>query len=152
MPCLYFISLTSLVRSITVILFRLRKEPMIRFSENFQTNNLNKKFQFLILLYSTVYFFIRRVCWMYINGYRFLLLVITILEGTFLCDANDLITIFIVLECFKCFNLYSYLLYGYIKKNIQTNETTTKYLVIGGQTLLFWFMVSLAYMVSPQRD
>jgi NADH:ubiquinone oxidoreductase subunit 2 (subunit N) len=70
----------------------------------------------------------------------------------FLCGANDLITIFIVLECFKCFGLYSYLLYGYIKKNIRTNEVTIKYLLIGGQTLLFWFMVSLDYMVSPQRD
>ena len=57
-----------------------------------------------------------------------------------------------VLEYFKCFGLCSYLLYGYIKKNIWANKATTKYLLIGGQSLLFWFMVFLDYIVSLQRD
>jgi len=47
---LYFISSTSLVMSITTLLFRWREEPMIAFSGNFQTNNFNEIFQFLILL------------------------------------------------------------------------------------------------------
>ncbi|KAJ8419216.1 hypothetical protein Cgig2_032370 (chloroplast) [Carnegiea gigantea] len=61
-PWLYFISSTSLVMSITALLFRWRKEPMISFSGNFQTNNFNEIFQFLILLCSTLsYSSIRRV-------------------------------------------------------------------------------------------
>ncbi|RYR53088.1 hypothetical protein Ahy_A06g027977 [Arachis hypogaea] len=50
----YLISSTSLVMSITAILFRWGEEPMISFSGNFQTNNFNKIFQFLILLCSTL--------------------------------------------------------------------------------------------------
>nr|YP_009186077.1 NADH dehydrogenase subunit 2 [Gynochthodes nanlingensis]YP_009186094.1 NADH dehydrogenase subunit 2 [Gynochthodes nanlingensis]ALO71397.1 NADH dehydrogenase subunit 2 [Gynochthodes nanlingensis]ALO71415.1 NADH dehydrogenase subunit 2 [Gynochthodes nanlingensis] len=53
-PWLYFISSTSLVMSITALLFRWREEPMISFSGNFQTNNFNEIFQFLILLCSTL--------------------------------------------------------------------------------------------------
>ncbi|KAF8034801.1 hypothetical protein BT93_C0962 [Corymbia citriodora subsp. variegata] len=49
-PWFYFISSTSLVMSITALLFRWREEPMIIFSGNFQTNNFNEIFQFLILL------------------------------------------------------------------------------------------------------
>ncbi|MFQ6648258.1 hypothetical protein Gotur_020804 [Gossypium turneri] len=57
----------------------------------------------------------------------------------YLCDANDLITIFVAPVCSS---LCSYLLFGYIKKKVFSNEATTKYLVMGGATLLFWFMVS----------
>ncbi|XBH56212.1 hypothetical protein VPH35_078107 [Triticum aestivum] len=44
----YFISSTSLVISITALLFRWREEPIISFSGNLQTNNFNEIFQFLI--------------------------------------------------------------------------------------------------------
>uniref|UniRef100_A0A453T0S9 NAD(P)H-quinone oxidoreductase subunit 2 N-terminal domain-containing protein n=1 Tax=Aegilops tauschii subsp. strangulata TaxID=200361 RepID=A0A453T0S9_AEGTS len=37
------------VISITALLLRWREEPIISFSGNFQTNNFNKIFQFLIL-------------------------------------------------------------------------------------------------------
>ena len=47
----------------------------------------------------------------------------------FLCGANDLITIFVALECFS---LCSYLLSGYTKKDVLSNEATTKYLLMGG--------------------
>uniref|UniRef100_A0A251S4T3 Putative NADH:quinone oxidoreductase/Mrp antiporter, membrane subunit n=1 Tax=Helianthus annuus TaxID=4232 RepID=A0A251S4T3_HELAN len=63
--------------------------------------------------------------------------------------ANDLITIFVAPECFS---LCSYLLSGYTKKDVRSNEATMKYLLMVGQALLFWFMVSLGYMVHPGRD
>jgi NADH:ubiquinone oxidoreductase subunit 2 (subunit N) len=47
----------------------------------------------------------------------------------FLCSANDLITIFVSLECLS---LCSYLLSGYTKKDIRSNEAVMKYLLIGG--------------------
>nr|NP_683770.1 NADH dehydrogenase subunit 2 [Chaetosphaeridium globosum]Q8MA16.1 RecName: Full=NAD(P)H-quinone oxidoreductase subunit 2, chloroplastic; AltName: Full=NAD(P)H dehydrogenase, subunit 2; AltName: Full=NADH-plastoquinone oxidoreductase subunit 2 [Chaetosphaeridium globosum]AAM96515.1 subunit 2 of NADH-plastoquinone oxidoreductase [Chaetosphaeridium globosum] len=49
--------------------------------------------------------------------------------GMFLCGANDLITIFTSLECL---GLSSYLLAGYSKQDIRSNEAAMKYLLVGG--------------------
>ncbi|KAF3784771.1 NAD(P)H-quinone oxidoreductase subunit 2 B [Nymphaea thermarum] len=49
---LYFISSTSLVMSITSLLFRWREEPMISFSKNLQTNNFQ---QILSIPYFTMF-------------------------------------------------------------------------------------------------
>nr|YP_009590686.1 NADH dehydrogenase subunit 2 [Lophocereus schottii]AVY52225.1 NADH dehydrogenase subunit 2 [Lophocereus schottii] len=131
-PWLYFISSTSLEMSITALLFRWRKEPMISFSGNFQTNNFNEIFQFLILLCSTlcIPLSVEYIECTEMALAEFLLFVLTAtLGGMFLCGANDLITIFVSLECFS---LCSYLFYGYTKKDVRSNEATTKYLLMGG--------------------
>nr|YP_010879798.1 NADH-plastoquinone oxidoreductase subunit 2 [Potentilla eriocarpa]YP_010879814.1 NADH-plastoquinone oxidoreductase subunit 2 [Potentilla eriocarpa]WHU28230.1 NADH-plastoquinone oxidoreductase subunit 2 [Potentilla eriocarpa]WHU28247.1 NADH-plastoquinone oxidoreductase subunit 2 [Potentilla eriocarpa] len=131
-PWLYFISSTSLVMSITALLFRWREEPMISFSGNFQTNNFNEIFQFLILLCSTlcIPLSVEYIECTEMAITEFLLFVLTAtLGGMFLCGANDLITIFVALECFS---LCSYLLSGYTKKDVRSNEATTKYLLMGG--------------------
>nr|YP_010756791.1 NADH dehydrogenase subunit 2 [Hermannia pinnata]YP_010756811.1 NADH dehydrogenase subunit 2 [Hermannia pinnata]UNV38509.1 NADH dehydrogenase subunit 2 [Hermannia pinnata]UNV38529.1 NADH dehydrogenase subunit 2 [Hermannia pinnata] len=131
-PWLYFISSTSLVMSITVLLFRWREEPMISFSGNFQTNNFNEIFQFLILLCSTlcIPLSVEYIECTEMAITEFLLFVLTAtLGGMFLCGANDLITIFVAPECFS---LCSYLLSGYTKKDVRSNEATTKYLLMGG--------------------
>ncbi|KAL3648369.1 hypothetical protein CASFOL_007793 [Castilleja foliolosa] len=61
---------------------------------------------------------------------EFILFVLTAtLGGMFLCGANDLITIFVAPECFS---LCSYLLSGYTKKDVRSNEATMKYLLMGG--------------------
>ncbi|VAI38075.1 unnamed protein product [Triticum turgidum subsp. durum] len=81
---------------------------------------------------------------------EFLLFVLTAtLGGMFLCGANNLITIFVAPECFS---LCSYLLSGYTKRDLRSNEATMKYLLMAGQALLFWFMVSLGYMVHLGGD
>nr|YP_009764693.1 NADH-plastoquinone oxidoreductase subunit 2 [Canavalia cathartica]YP_009764708.1 NADH-plastoquinone oxidoreductase subunit 2 [Canavalia cathartica]YP_009940739.1 NADH-plastoquinone oxidoreductase subunit 2 [Canavalia gladiata]YP_009940754.1 NADH-plastoquinone oxidoreductase subunit 2 [Canavalia gladiata]YP_010513502.1 NADH dehydrogenase subunit 2 [Cleobulia coccinea]YP_010513517.1 NADH dehydrogenase subunit 2 [Cleobulia coccinea]YP_010513592.1 NADH dehydrogenase subunit 2 [Macropsychanthus len=128
----YFISSTSLVMSITALLFRWREEPMISFSGNFQTNNFNEIFQFLILLCSTlcIPLSVEYIECTEMAITEFLLFILTAaLGGMFLCGANDLITIFVAPECFS---LCSYLLSGYTKKDIRSNEATTKYLLMGG--------------------
>lgn len=131
-PWLYFISLTSLVMSITALLFRWREEPMISFSGNFQTNNFNEIFQFLILLCSTlcIPLSVEYIECTEMALTEFLLFILTAtLGGMFLCGANDLITIFVAPECFS---LCSYLLSGYTKKDVRSNEATMKYLLMGG--------------------
>nr|YP_008999977.1 NADH-plastoquinone oxidoreductase subunit 2 [Agrostemma githago]YP_008999992.1 NADH-plastoquinone oxidoreductase subunit 2 [Agrostemma githago]AGZ17968.1 NADH-plastoquinone oxidoreductase subunit 2 [Agrostemma githago]AGZ17983.1 NADH-plastoquinone oxidoreductase subunit 2 [Agrostemma githago] len=131
-PWLYFISSTSLIMSITALLFRWREEPMISFSGNFQTNNFNEIFQFLILLCSTlcIPLSVEYIECTEMALTEFLLFVLTAtLGGMFLCGANDLITIFVAPECFS---LCSYLLSGYTKKDVRSNEATTKYLLMGG--------------------
>uniref|UniRef100_UPI0031F34687 NADH-plastoquinone oxidoreductase subunit 2 n=1 Tax=Platylobium triangulare TaxID=1560081 RepID=UPI0031F34687 len=128
----YFISSTSLVMSITALLFRWREEPMISFSGNFQTNSFNEIFQFLILLCSTlcIPLSVEYIECTEMAITEFLLFVLTAtLGGMFLCGANDLITIFVAPECFS---LCSYLLSGYTKKDVRSNEATTKYLLMGG--------------------
>nr|YP_009339652.1 NADH dehydrogenase subunit 2 [Lobelia anceps]YP_009339673.1 NADH dehydrogenase subunit 2 [Lobelia anceps]APQ39044.1 NADH dehydrogenase subunit 2 [Lobelia anceps]APQ39067.1 NADH dehydrogenase subunit 2 [Lobelia anceps] len=129
---LYFISSTSLVMSITALLFRWREEPMISFSGNFQTNNFNEIFQFLILLCSTlcIPLSVEYIECTEMAITEFLLFILTAtLGGMFLCGANDLITIFVAPECFS---LCSYLLSGYTKKDVRSNEATMKYLLMGG--------------------
>nr|YP_009568928.1 NADH-plastoquinone oxidoreductase subunit 2 [Physena sessiliflora]YP_009569493.1 NADH-plastoquinone oxidoreductase subunit 2 [Physena madagascariensis]QBC68870.1 NADH-plastoquinone oxidoreductase subunit 2 [Physena madagascariensis]QBC68946.1 NADH-plastoquinone oxidoreductase subunit 2 [Physena sessiliflora] len=131
-PWLDFISSTSLVMSITALLFRWREEPMISFSGNFQMNNFNEIFQFLILLCSTlcIPLSVEYIECTEMAITEFLLFVLTAtLGGMFLCGANDLITIFVAPECFS---LCSYLLSGYTKKDVRSNEATTKYLLMGG--------------------
>ncbi|RZC92519.1 hypothetical protein C5167_041861 [Papaver somniferum] len=131
-PWLYFISSTSLLMSITALLFRWREEPMISFSGNFQTNNFNEIFQFLILLCSTLCIPLSveyiECTEMAITDFLLFLLTTT-LGGMFLCGANDLITIFVAPECFS---LCSYLLSGYTKRDVRSNEATTKYFLMGG--------------------
>nr|YP_010595727.1 NADH-plastoquinone oxidoreductase subunit 2 [Semecarpus reticulatus]YP_010595744.1 NADH-plastoquinone oxidoreductase subunit 2 [Semecarpus reticulatus]WAJ58650.1 NADH-plastoquinone oxidoreductase subunit 2 [Semecarpus reticulatus]WAJ58667.1 NADH-plastoquinone oxidoreductase subunit 2 [Semecarpus reticulatus] len=131
-PWFYFISSTSLVMSITALLFRWREEPMISFSGNFQTNNFNEIFQFLILLCSTlcIPLSVEYIECTEMAITEFLLFVLTAtLGGMFLCGANDFITIFVAPECFS---LCSYLLSGYTKKDVRSNEATMKYLLMGG--------------------
>nr|YP_009319519.1 NADH dehydrogenase subunit 2 [Pterogastra divaricata]YP_009319535.1 NADH dehydrogenase subunit 2 [Pterogastra divaricata]APA18572.1 NADH dehydrogenase subunit 2 [Pterogastra divaricata]APA18573.1 NADH dehydrogenase subunit 2 [Pterogastra divaricata] len=132
-PWFYFISSTSLVMSImALLLFRWREEPMIIFSGNFQTNNFNEIFQFLILLCSTlcIPLSVEYIECTEMAITEFLLFVLTAtLGGMFLCGANDLITIFVAPECFS---LCSYLLSGYTKKDVRSNEATMKYLLMGG--------------------
>nr|YP_009405450.1 NADH dehydrogenase subunit 2 [Lobelia organensis]YP_009405471.1 NADH dehydrogenase subunit 2 [Lobelia organensis]ASA37524.1 NADH dehydrogenase subunit 2 [Lobelia organensis]ASA37547.1 NADH dehydrogenase subunit 2 [Lobelia organensis] len=131
-PWLYFISSTSLVMSITALLFRWREEPMISFSGNFQTNNFNEIFQFLILLCSTlcIPLSVEYIECTEMAITEFLLFILTAtLGGMFLCGANDLLTIFVAPECFS---LCSYLLSGYTKKDVRSNEATMKYLLMGG--------------------
>nr|YP_008994611.1 NADH-plastoquinone oxidoreductase subunit 2 [Pelargonium alternans]YP_008994631.1 NADH-plastoquinone oxidoreductase subunit 2 [Pelargonium alternans]AGV03039.1 NADH-plastoquinone oxidoreductase subunit 2 [Pelargonium alternans]AGV03061.1 NADH-plastoquinone oxidoreductase subunit 2 [Pelargonium alternans] len=128
----YFISSTSLVISITALLFRWREEPMISFSGNFQTNNFNEIFQFLILLCSTlsIPLSVEYIECTEMAITEFLLFILTAtLGGMFLCGANDFITIFVAPECFS---LCSYLLSGYTKKDVRSNEATMKYLLMGG--------------------
>nr|YP_009675849.1 NADH dehydrogenase subunit 2 [Anathallis obovata]QDE12586.1 NADH dehydrogenase subunit 2 [Anathallis obovata] len=108
-PWFYFISSTSLVMSITALFFRWREEPIISFSGNFQTNNFNEIFQFLILLCSTlcIPLSVEYIECTEMAITEFLLFVLTAtLGGMFLCGANDLITIFVAPECFS---LCSYL-------------------------------------------
>ena len=85
---------------------------MISFSGNFQTNNFNEIFQFLILLCSTlcIPLSVEYIECPEMAITEFLLFVLTTtLGGMFLCGANDLITIFVAPECFS---LCSYLLSG----------------------------------------
>jgi len=133
----YFISSTSLVMSITTLLFWWREEPMIAFSGNFQTNNVNEIFQFLVLLCSTlcIPLSVEYIECTKMAIIEFLLFILTTTPGgMFLSGSNDLITIYYLDIPRKMYGLMRLLrnIYSWVE-----------------QALLFWFMVSLGYMVHP---
>jgi len=70
---------------------------MIAFSGNFQTNNVNEIFQFLVLLCSTlcIPLSVEYIECTKMAIIEFLLFILTTTPGgMFLCDSNDLITIY----------------------------------------------------------
>lgn len=129
---LYFISLISLLLSIIILLFQWEEKSIISFLGNFQTNSFNRIFRFFIALCSMLCiplsFEYIKCTKMAITEFLIFILTATI-GGMFLCGANDLITIFVALECLS---LCSYLLSGYTKKDVRSNEAVMKYLLMGG--------------------
>nr|WBV80316.1 NADH dehydrogenase subunit 2 [Phlegmariurus squarrosus] len=131
-PWLYIIPFSGLVTSIIVLFFQWEEEPIITFMGSFQINTFNKIFQFLILLCSVlcVPLSVDYIQCTEMALTEFLSFILTATLGaTFLCGANDPVTIFVSLECLS---LCSYLLSGYTKRDVRSNEATMKYLLIGG--------------------
>nr|WRK67998.1 NdhB [Phylloglossum drummondii] len=131
-PWLHIIPFSGLVISTIVLFFHWKEEPFTIFMGSFQINTSSKIFQFLILLCSVLCVPLSvdyiKCTEMVIT--EFLLFILTATLGAiFLCGANDSVTIFVSLECLS---LCSYLLSGYTKRDIRSNEATTKYLLMGG--------------------
>nr|QWW92412.1 NADH-plastoquinone oxidoreductase subunit 2 [Lopholejeunea zollingeri] len=128
---LYLTSLISLLIPIIILIYRWNTEPITNFG-SFQTNNFNRVFQIFIALSSMLCIplgveYIERTG---LAIPEFLIFILTtVIGGMFLCNANDLITIFV---SFECLSLCSYLLCSYTKKDIRSNEAAMKYLLIGG--------------------
>nr|YP_002364541.1 NADH-plastoquinone oxidoreductase subunit 2 [Lolium arundinaceum]YP_002364558.1 NADH-plastoquinone oxidoreductase subunit 2 [Lolium arundinaceum]ACJ70798.1 NADH-plastoquinone oxidoreductase subunit 2 [Lolium arundinaceum]ACJ70816.1 NADH-plastoquinone oxidoreductase subunit 2 [Lolium arundinaceum] len=152
-PWFYFISSTSLVISITALLFRWREEPIINFSGNFQTNNFNEIFQFLILLCSTlcIPLSVEYIECTEMAITEFLLFILTAtLGGMFLCGANDLITIFVAPECFSLCSYFSYCLEYTKGEDLRVlMRATMKYLLMGGASSSYsgsWFLLAIWFI------
>jgi NADH:ubiquinone oxidoreductase subunit 2 (subunit N) len=129
---LSLISLISLSISLAILIFEWKTGPILSFSGSFQTNSFNRIFQILITLSSIICIpmaseYIERTG-MAIPEFLIFILTATV-GGMFLCGANDLITIFVSLECLS---LCSYLLCSYTKKDVRSNEAAMKYLLVGG--------------------
>nr|QWW93333.1 NADH-plastoquinone oxidoreductase subunit 2 [Notoscyphus lutescens] len=128
----YLISLSGLLASLTILIFQWKTEPIISFSGSFQIDSFSRIFQILIVLSSVICIpmaleYIECTI-MPISEFLIFILAATV-GGMFMCGANDLITIFVSLECLS---LCSYLLCSYTKKDIRSNEAAMKYLLIGG--------------------
>lgn len=128
----YLISLISLLISLLILIFQWKTQSIIIFSGSFQTDSFNRIFQIFITLSSIICIPIAleytECTGMPIPEFLMFLLAATV-GGMLLCGANDLITIFVSLECLS---LCSYLLCSYTKKDIRSNEAAMKYLLIGG--------------------
>ncbi len=129
---LYSISIISLVISLIILIFRWNTESISSFSGSLQTDSFNRIFQIFIALSSIICIPIA-VEYTECTGMpipEFLIFILGATVGSMLlCDANDLITIFVSLECLS---LCSYLPCSFTKRDIRSNEAAMKYLLIGG--------------------
>nr|QWW92838.1 NADH-plastoquinone oxidoreductase subunit 2 [Herbertus javanicus] len=129
---LYSISLISLLLSLTILIFQWETEPIISFSGSFQTDSFSRIFQ-IFIVFSSMICIPMALEYIKCTGMAIPEFLIFILAATIgamlLCSANDLITIFVSLECLS---ICSYLLCSYTKKDIRSNEAAMKYLLIGG--------------------
>jgi len=121
----------------------------IGFVGSFQGDSLGIAFRFLIALSG---FLCILLSYEYIEKTRtafveFLVLLMTaILGGMLLAGANDLVTLFVSLETL---GLSSYLLTGYMKRDVRSNEAALKYLLIGAaSSALLLYGLSWLYGLS----
>nr|YP_010386081.1 NADH dehydrogenase subunit 2 [Cosmarium blyttii]UPO65151.1 NADH dehydrogenase subunit 2 [Cosmarium blyttii] len=128
------IALLGFLTSTLILLFQLKTNEFgfTTFLGSFQVDGFTLAFRCLLSLSSALCIplsteYIRRSG---MTTAEFLILLITAtVGGMFLCGANDLVTIFVSLECLS---LSSYLLAGQAKKDIRSNEASLKYLLMGG--------------------
>nr|YP_010399875.1 NADH-plastoquinone oxidoreductase subunit B [Nowellia curvifolia]UQM88641.1 NADH-plastoquinone oxidoreductase subunit B [Nowellia curvifolia] len=131
-PVLYLISIISLSLSLIILIFQWETDSVSSFSDSLRIDSFNRIFQIFILLSSIICISIA-VEYTKCTGMpipEFLIFILTAtMGGMLLCEANDLITIFVSLECLS---LCSYLLCSSTKKDLRSNEAAMKYLLIGG--------------------
>uniref|UniRef100_UPI0030FF3380 NADH-plastoquinone oxidoreductase subunit 2 n=1 Tax=Equisetum diffusum TaxID=231682 RepID=UPI0030FF3380 len=145
----YHTSLIILAVAILIISIEWNENRILAFNGTLQINNFNNIFRLFILICS---FLCIPLTLEYIKYTKLpitefmVFLFLATLGSLFLCSANDLLSIFIALECLS---LSSYLLAGYTKRDIRSNEATMKYLLMGGASssiLVYGF--SLLYGLS----
>jgi NAD(P)H-quinone oxidoreductase subunit 2 len=128
------IALIGLLTSTFILLFQLKKNEFAftAFMGSLQIDGFTLAFRCLLTLSSALCIplsteYIRRSG---MTTAEFLIFLITAtIGGMFLCGANDLVTLYVSLECLS---LSSYLLAGQAKKDIRSNEASLKYLLVGG--------------------
>mmetsp|Transcript_16308 Transcript_16308/g.22535 ORF Transcript_16308/g.22535 Transcript_16308/m.22535 type:complete len:524 (-) Transcript_16308:164-1735(-) len=112
-------------------------DSTISFFGSFQGDSLSIVFRFFIALTGILCIFLSEE---YIEKsgtaqVEFLVLFVTaVVGGMFLAGANDLVTFYVSLETL---GLSSYLLTGYMKRDIRSNEAALKYLLIGAASSSF---------------
>lgn len=128
------IALTGLLSATTILLIQVIQGQQLStsFLGSFQVDGFSVAFRALICFASTLCIplsteYIRR-SGMAMSEFLIFLLTATV-GAMFVCGANDLVTIFVSLECLS---LSSYLLAGYAKRDVRSNEAAMKYLLMGG--------------------
>jgi len=126
------IAIGGLILASAGLVFQWLHPVSILFWNSYEINNLTTAFRCLITWSVTLCVVIAdeymRRSGMAIGEFLIFILIAT-LGSLFLCGANDLLTLFVALECLS---LSSYLLAGYSKLDIRSNEAAIKYLLMGG--------------------
>lgn len=141
---LYRISLISMPTSVVASLCQWGIHSGSIASENYRISNFSYTFRFLILICSllSVLLSVDYIRCSKTVLAEFLFFVLTAGSGGMvLRRANDLVTLYVALEFSS---LSSRFLSGYTKRDIRSNEATTKFLLMGGASSSF-----LLYGFSP---
>ena len=128
------IAVTGLFSATSILLVQVIQDHTVStsFLGSFQVDGFSLAFRSLICFASMLCIplsteYIRR-SGMALSEFLIFLLTATV-GAMFVCAANDLVTIFVSLECLS---LSSYLLAGYAKRDVRSNEAAMKYLLMGG--------------------
>nr|QKV46879.1 NADH dehydrogenase subunit B [Oceaniopteris gibba] len=146
---LHRISLISMLISAVASLYQWRVHPVPVAFENYRISNFSYIFRFSMLISSllSVLLSVDYIRCSKTVLAEFLFFVLTAGSGGMVpCRANDLVTLHVALEFSS---LSSRFLSGHTKKDIRSNEATTKFLLMGGASssfLLYGF--SLLYGIS----
>ena len=146
---LSYIALISLSFTTISLVNQLGDVDTIAFLGSFQGDSLSILFRLFIVL-STFLCILLSVEYVNRSGTslaEFLVLLVTsALGGMLLVSSNDLIMLFLSLETL---GLSSYLLTGYMKRDIRSNEASIKYLLIGAlSSSLLLYGLSFLYGIS----
>jgi len=146
---LHRISLISLLSSIVLLLCQWEVKSVSIAPESLQINTPSNIFRLFLLIRSllSVSLSVDYIRCTKTALAEFLLFISTAGSGGMLLRcANDLVTIYVASECLS---LSSYLLSGYAKKDIRSNEATIKFLLMGGASSSFLvYGFSLLYGLS----
>lgn len=129
---LYRLSLIYLLISVVAILGQWKVYPVYAAFVNSPISNFSYIFRFLLLICSLLSLLLSvdyiRCSKVVLAEFLFFILTAG-LGGMVLCRGNDLVTLYVALELLS---LSSCFLSGYTKKDIRSNEATTKFLLMGG--------------------
>nr|ATL58182.1 NADH-plastoquinone oxidoreductase subunit B [Azolla microphylla] len=146
---LYRISLLSLVISTILLLYQWEVKSFPVFSESIQVSTFSNISRFFLLIRSllSIPLSVDYVRCTKTAMAEFSLFVSTAGSGGMLLrSANDLVTVYVASECL---GPSSYLLSGYAKRDVRSNEATMKFLSMGGVSpSLLMYGFSLSYGLS----
>lgn len=146
---LHRISLASMLISVVALLYQWGIHSVPIAFENYRISNFSYIFRFFLLICSllSVLLSVDYIRCSKTVLAEFLFFISTAgLGGMVLCWANDLVTLYVALEFSSLSSCFSS---GHTKKDIRSNEATTKFLLMGGASssfLLYGF--SLLYGIS----
>nr|YP_009690988.1 NADH-plastoquinone oxidoreductase subunit 2 [Saccoloma inaequale]QEG57768.1 NADH-plastoquinone oxidoreductase subunit 2 [Saccoloma inaequale] len=134
---LYRTSLIAISISMVSLLCQWRVDSVLIVPESLQINTFNNIFRLFLLICSllSVLLSVDYIRCTKTALAEFLVFILTaVLGGMLLCCANDLVTAYVALECLSS---SSYFLSGYTKRDIRSNEATTKFSLMGGASSSF---------------
>lgn len=144
-----YLAVAGLGGAVVALVFQWDLADPIGFLGGFSADTLSIFFRALIALSSAISILIAL---RYVGetgtpvGEYITLLLSATLGGMFLAGADELVMVFIALETL---GLSSYLLAGYMKRDVRSNEAALKYLLIGAtSSAIFLYGLSLLYGLS----
>lgn len=144
-----YIAVTGLLASVGAMVLQWNQVETASFLGSFRSDNLSLLFRGIIALSSvvTILMSIRYVeqTGSALGEFLTVLLTATV-GGMFLAGAEELVMIFVSLETLS---IASYIMTGYMKRDLRSNEASLKYLLIGAaSSAIFLYGSSLLYGLS----